>query len=117
MQIYANHSMYTAVQLMVLYICYIHGNLSHMNHFYYKSLSTMYSLFNPFMPCGLFYLKSLDRSISFIRDVWLVLSSSCFVEISELNSNKVNPDQMPRSVASDLGLHCLPMSLLLARLK
>ena len=32
--------------------------------------------------------------------------------MSELNANSVNPDQTPRSAASDLGLHCLPMSLL-----
>ena len=25
-------------------------------------------------------------------------------------ANSVDPDQTPRSVASDLGLHCLPMS-------
>ena len=24
-------------------------------------------------------------------------------------ANNVDPDQMPHSVASDLGLHCLPM--------
>ena len=29
--------------------------------------------------------------------------------MSELNANGVGPDQMPRSAASDLGLHCLPM--------
>ena len=35
-----------------------------------------------------------------------------------LNANSVDPDQTPRSAASDLGLHCLPMSLLWdARLK
>ena len=46
----------------------------------------------------------MDRSVSYIRDIWL--------EMSELNANNVDPDQTPRSVASDLGLHCLPMSLL-----
>ena len=35
-----------------------------------------------------------------------------FVEISELNAKSVDPDQTPRSVASDLGLHCLPVFLL-----
>ena len=36
----------------------------------------------------------------------------------DLNANSVEPDQMPCSVASDLGLHCLQMSLLWdARLK
>ena len=33
-----------------------------------------------------------------------------FVEISELCANSVDPDQMPHYVASDLGLHCLPVS-------
>ena len=37
---------------------------------------------------------------------------SCFVEISELNANSVDPDQTPRIAASDLGLQCLLMSLL-----
>ena len=66
------------------------------------------------MLCRLFYLKSLDRSISCIRGIWLVfILLSCYVEICELNVNSVDPDQM-----SDLGLHCLPMSLLWdARLK
>ena len=69
------------------------------------------------MPSGLFYLKSLDRSISYVRGVWFLLLS-CSVEISELNANSVDPDQTPHSEASDLGLHCLPMSLLWdARLK
>ena len=31
---------------------------------------------------------------------------SCFI------ANSVDPDQTPRSAASDLGLHCLPLSLL-----
>ena len=29
-------------------------------------------IIKPFMPSGLFYLNSLDRPISYIRDVWLV---------------------------------------------
>ena len=65
------------------------------------------------MPSGLFYLSSLDKSISYIRGVWLVLLLSCFVEISEINANRVDPDQTPRSAASDLGLHCLSVSHLL----
>ena len=40
----------------------------------------------------------------------LLLLLSCFVEISELNANSVDPDQMPQNAASDLGLHCLPVS-------
>ena len=41
-----------------------------------------------------------------------------FAEIFEFNANRVDPDLTPYSVASDLDLHCLLMSLLWdARLK
>ena len=33
-----------------------------------------------------------------------------FYRNSKLNTNSVDPDQMPHSVVSDLGLHCLPLS-------
>ena len=36
----------------------------------------------------------------------------CFTEIHVFNANCGDPDQMPHSVASGLGLHCSPMSLL-----
>ena len=42
---------------------------------------------------------------------WFSLLPS-FVENSIFNANSVDPDQTPRSAASDLGLQCLPMSLL-----
>ena len=32
--------------------------------------------------------------------------------MAELFANSGDPDQMPRSAASDLGLHCLPITLL-----
>ena len=35
-----------------------------------------------------------------------------FYRILVFNANSVDPDQMLCSAASDLGLHCLPMSLL-----
>ena len=35
-----------------------------------------------------------------------------FIEIYVFNANSVDPDQTPRVAASDLGLQCLPMSLL-----
>ena len=60
------------------------------------------------MSSGIFCLISLDRSISYIRGVLLVF----IITMCE------NPDQTSLSVASDLSLHCLPMSLLWdARLK
>ena len=54
------------------------------------------------MLSGLIYLNSLDRSISYIGDVWLLFFIKimfCCVENSELNANSVDPDQMPHSVA------------------
>ena len=51
-----------------------------------------------------------------VSGLFLVLSF--IIEILELNANCVDSDQMPHSVASDLGLHCLPLTLLWdARLK
>ena len=69
---------------------------------------------NPFMSNGFFYLQSSDQSISSIRGVWLVLSLliPCFIEIPAFNANSVDPDQTPHFATSDLGLKCLPMSLL-----
>ena len=42
------------------------------------------------MPSALFYLYSLDKSISYIRGVWLAFIIIIFVEISELNANAVD---------------------------
>ena len=38
---------------------------------------------------------------------------SCYIQIPVLNANSEDLDQTPRSAVSDLGLHCLLMSLLL----
>ena len=64
------------------------------------------------MASGLCYLNSLDRSFSnrWVSGHFLLLPG--FTEIPVFKANRVDPDQTPRSAASDLGLHCLPMSLL-----
>ena len=49
----------------------------------------------------------LDRSISSRMGLWVV-----FIITEFLMQNSVDQDQTPHSAASDLGLHCLPMSLL-----
>ena len=36
----------------------------------------------------------------------------CFIEIPVFNASSVDPDQMLHSASSDLGLHCLPITLL-----
>ena len=41
-----------------------------------------------------------------------ILLLSSFIEIAVLNTTSVDPAQTPNSAASDLGLHCLQMSLL-----
>ena len=61
----------------------------------------------PFLPNGHLYLHSSDRSISNIRGFWLVFFVPCFIEIPVFNANNVDPDQTPRTAASDLGLHFL----------
>ena len=69
------------------------------------------------MPSEHFYLNTLDWSISSRKCVWLVLLLPCFIKIPIFNANSVDPDQMPCSVASDLGLHCLPVLVLEVRHK
>ena len=43
--------------------------------------------------------------------VFIIIVLPYLKEISVFNANNVDPDQRPCSVASDLGLHRLPMSL------
>ena len=52
---------------------------------------------NPFMPSGLFYLNSLNQSISHKRGVWLVFIITMLLEISVFNANSIDSDQTPRS--------------------
>ena len=55
--------------------------------------------FYQFMPNGLFYLHSSDRSISTIKHVWFVFVMTMFYRNSYVfNANSVDPDQMPHSL-------------------
>ena len=54
----------------------------------------------------------LDESICHFRGVWSILLLLFYFSWKMLLANTVDPDQMPHDVASDLGLHCLPMTLL-----
>ena len=42
----------------------------------------------------------------------LILLLPCSIEITLFNAHSVDPDQTPRSAASDLGVHCFLISLL-----
>ena len=88
--------------------------------FCHRRLEPVYShtklTFDPFTSSGFFCHNSLDRSIW--PDVWIVFYDTCFIEISVFNENNVDPDQTPRSAASDLALHYLSVILLgVSRLK
>ena len=74
-------------------------------HFWSSQINLISMVFsiNPSVPNGLLYL-SLDRSIPKGRGVWLVLLLKYFIEIPIFNAM--------HSAACDLGLHCLPMSIL-----
>ena len=56
--------------------------------------------------------NSLDQSISNSRLFGQFLLLLCFLEIPVYNANSVDPDQMPHVAATDLGLHCLPITLM-----
>ena len=54
----------------------------------------------------------LDESIGHFRGDGSILLLLFYIWWKILLANIVDPDQIPRYVASDLGLHCLPMALL-----
>ena len=64
------------------------------------------------MAGGIFYHNSLDWSISKLAGCLVSFYYYCFIEIPVVNANNVDPEQMLCSVASDLGLHYLPITVL-----
>ena len=68
-----------------------------------------YSL-NPFKPNGLSYSYQLAQSISVLRVVGCYFSFLFKFEYTILEANSGDSDQTPQSAASDMGLHCLPIS-------
>ena len=74
------------------------------------------SFLNPLYTGGLFhcYTCMLDESICHFRGVRSVLFLLFYFPWKILLAYNVDPDQMPHYVASDLGLPCLPKSLLRA---
>ena len=62
------------------------------------------------MPSGVVHPFKLDLSIFSFMDVWYIFSFLMHFEQKLLYANNVDPDQTPRSVASELGLHYLSMS-------
>ena len=50
--------------------------------------------------------------VHWASDHFIIITMFCSVEIPVFNSNSVDSDQTLRSAASELDLHCLPMSLL-----
>ena len=67
-------------------------------------------ILNPLYTGRLFYCYMLDKSICHVRGVVSILSLLFYCWWKILLVNSVDPDQMPHCVASDLGLHCLPMT-------
>ena len=70
------------------------------------------SVLNPLYTNGHIHCYMLDESICYFRGVVSILSPLFYFRWKILLANNVDPDQMPHYVASDLGLHCLPMTLL-----
>ena len=68
------------------------------------------SCMNPHLPSGPVHPYQLDESIYNFRGGWCTFSFLFYFEYIFLLANREDPDQTPRSTASDLGLHCLPMS-------
>ena len=66
---------------------------------------------NPVKPSGIShcYMFQLEQSISALSDVWWYVTLLFKFQYNILKANSGYPDQTPRSAASGLGLHCLPM--------
>ena len=69
------------------------------------------SSLNPVYTGGLFHCYMLDEFICHFRSVGSVVLFLFYLLWKILLAKDVDPDQMPHYVASDLGLHCLPMTL------
>ena len=54
----------------------------------------------------------LDKSLCHFSNVGSVMSLLFNFSWKIMLSNNVDPGQLPHYVVSDLGLHCLPMTLL-----
>ena len=71
-----------------------------------------------FVPVYFQYLGVCFFFFFFFFGLLLLLLLLCFIGIPVFNSNSVDPDQTSRYVVSDLGLLCLPITLLgVSRLK
>ena len=70
--------------------------------------STLYQLYTS----GLFHSYMFDKSICHFRGVGSIRHFYSIFDGKILSANNVDPDQMPHYVASDQGLHCLPITLL-----
>ena len=62
-----------------------------------------------------FFFFFLDRFISSLRGAWLVSIIIMFYGSSSMYAKMTVPYQTPHSMASDLSLHCLQMSLFIGR--
>ena len=69
-------------------------------------------VFNPLYTGGLFYRFMLDESICYFRGAGSVLSLLFYVWWKILLANNIGSDQTSHDVASDLCLHCLPVTRL-----
>ena len=105
----------------VIVVAFLLGSRLYVRHNVRRCLFTRYGSLS--CSCSKM-LTHLCRMDSFTSSLWtdpfpkdevsvyfLILPG--FVETHAYNANSVDPDQTLRSAASDLGLQCLPMSLLL----
>ena len=97
----------------VFYLKQLPNKAAHDGHFIWIYVFRPL-LFNPVYTSGFFNCYILDEPICHFRGAGSSLSLYFFFFFlwKILLSNNVNPYQTPHNVASDLSLHCLPMTLL-----
>ena len=52
----------------------------------------------------------MPREWYWLRGIWSVFITECFIEMPVIKANSIDPDQMPHSAASDLSPLGLQMS-------
>ena len=91
----------------------LHCKITYLHHVHSSAIAGycgMQLFFNPLYTGGLFHCYKLDESIFHFRGVWSILSFLFYFWWKILLANNVDTDKMSHDVASDLGLHCLPMT-------
>ena len=110
----------TFILVIMIYLCiwnFFFANLRDINarmlHTKFDQNTSSQNPFNPLQTGRLFHCYMLGESFCHFTHVeYIILIYLLYFLWKILLANNVDPDQTPHYVASDLGLHCLAITLL-----